>query len=249
MVDAMVKSTVRWSGRIRKLLSRYEDRVRSRRPVADAWKGALEGEVNFWRRNLETYKRLSGRLDPHSQLQDEIAQYLDGPDGATLRILDVGAGPLTWLGKQHPRYRLEISAVDTLGREYGEVIDAVGVEPPVRTAACDSERLTDVLPKDHFDLAYARNTLDHSYEPVRAIREMIAVVKPGGVAVLEHAENEAEEERYMGLHQWNFQIENGRLVIWRPGARHDVAAELADVAELEVAEHRSPLDHVVFRKL
>jgi SAM-dependent methyltransferase len=63
------------------------------------------------------------------------------------------------------------------------------VVPPVRTRRCDSERLLDMFEPDSFDVAYASNTLDHSYDPLRAIRQMIAVVRPGGIVLLQHFPN------------------------------------------------------------
>ncbi len=42
--------------------------------------------------------------------------------------------------------------------------------PPVCTWACDSEELTTRFERDYFDVVYARNTLDHSYEPIAAMR-------------------------------------------------------------------------------
>lgn len=222
--------------------------MRSRRPVNDAWTRALDGEVGFWRRQLLTYHRLSARIDATTQLQPNVAQYIEAPKGSKVCVLDVGAGPLTWLGKTHPDYDVELRAADTLGEQYGALFDEIGLEPPVRTEACDSEKLTTRFERDYFDVVYARNTLDHSYEPIVAIREMLAVTKPGGVAVLEHARNEAEEERYLGLHQWNFAVDDGRFVIWRPGEHFDVARELSGLATVERAEPGLPHDHVVLRK-
>ena len=128
------------------------------------------------------------------------------------------------------------------------MLDRVGVEPPVRTTQCESEKLTEVFGTNAFDLVYARNTLDHSYDPVKAIRSMIDVVKPGCHALLEHAQNEAEEENYMGMHQWNLSVDDGRFYVWRPGTRIDVAEALADVGAVTEALRRDPINRVVIRK-
>ena len=82
-------------------------------------------------------------------------------------------------------------------------------------------------------MTYAKNTLDHSYDPVAAIRSMATVTRPGGPIVLLHYAHEAETEGYVGLHQWNFSAPDGRLVVSRPKGlgttRIDVAEELQDL--------------------
>ena len=148
-------------------------------------------------------------------------------------MLDVGAGPLTFLGRTHERWTLDITAVDALGTQYSQLLDEAGITPPVRTRACESEKLTRLLPRNSFDLVAARNTLDHSYDPVLAITEMLACAKPGAPLLLIHHPNEAEREKYHGMHQWNFEVADGTLVVWRPGQRTDVGARLAGVATVE----------------
>ena len=47
---------------------------------------------------------------------------------------------------------------------------------------------------------------------------MVRVVKPGRWVLLKHVIDEGEHEGYVGLHDWNFRIEDGRFVIWNRGA-------------------------------
>ena len=53
---------------------------------------------------------------------------------------------------------------------------------------------------------------------------MVRAVKPGCWVVLFHYLNEAEQEHYEGLHQWNFSAENGKFVIWNK-QRHIVVED------------------------
>lgn len=83
-------------------------RVRRERPE-HAWGSGLGDEVDDWREWVRTrgerwpadYER---RLDPSAQLQDHVARHL--PAGPS-RVLDVGAGPLTSLGKVVPDQRVD----------------------------------------------------------------------------------------------------------------------------------------------
>lgn len=40
------------------------------------------------------------------------------------------------------------------------------------------------LPTNHFDIVYSKNAIDHAYNAPQVLREMVAVVKPGGVVVI-----------------------------------------------------------------
>jgi ubiquinone/menaquinone biosynthesis C-methylase UbiE len=129
-------------------------------------------------------------------------------------ILDVGAGPLTFLGKRSPGKNLSISAVDPLAEEYDKLLKKYKVQPNVRTKYGDAERLHRIFPSNSFDLVFARNCIDHSYNPEKAVLCMIEVAKKGCYILLEHIANEAENENYQGLHQWNFSADaNGDFLI------------------------------------
>lgn len=223
------------------------------RPPEEAWRAAIDGEVGFWVDYLATKgERYPGtyevRLDPNLPLQPEYVELIHAEDGATVRLLDVGAGPLTFLGRVSDRWTLEITAVDALGAQYARILDDAGVVPPVRTQTCESEKLTDLLPADSFDLVGARNTLDHSYDPVLAISQMVAVAKPGAPLVLKHHRNEAEREHYHGMHQWNFEASEDALSIWRPGQRTDIVEALAGAATFERTWIDRSWEIVVLRK-
>lgn len=79
--------------------------------------------------------------------------------------------------------------------------------------AGEAERLADAFGENSFDLVYARNCLDHGYDPMLAIQQMLKVVRVGGVVLFEHGVNEGERQGYQGLHQWNFCVSDDRFVI------------------------------------
>jgi 2-polyprenyl-3-methyl-5-hydroxy-6-metoxy-1,4-benzoquinol methylase len=77
-----------------------------------------------------------------------------------------------------------------------------------------------------FDIAYAVNSLDHSADPFTIISNMAAVVRPGGIVLLRHKRNEGESARYGGLHQWNFDVVDGSLLLWNNAVEVDVGSAL-----------------------
>jgi len=128
---------------------------------------------------------------------------------------------------------VHITAVDPLAEEYKRLLAEFGITPPVRTQLGEVERLTRYFPKDHFDLVNMENALDHSYNPLLGLRQMIGVVKPGCHVLLLHNVNEAHNTGHAGFHQWNCCADNGNFVIWNSYTRVSVNAALEDVAQVK----------------
>jgi len=201
------------------------------------WQLAADEEGDFWAhwlwtRGGEWPEEFQARCDPNFPLQQHITDIFARPVGATVRILDVGAGPLTYLGKQWVGRTVEITAVDPLAETYDKLLAQHHVEPLVRTEKGDAERLTDLFPANTFDLVHARNCIDHGYDPALAIQQMVAVTKPGGLVYMHHAVNEAEQQQYEGFHQWNLYAQDGEFLVGNQTQTVNVTQVLAGVAEV-----------------
>lgn len=202
-------------------------------PQAPAdWKANLDNEQEFWERWFRTQggewpEDYRNRLIPDLPLGDYYRRFIEHLPQARVRILDVGAGPLTLLGKTHPTKRLEIVASDVLAPYYDTLLTKYQISPPVHTIYAEAERLTDVFAPDSFDLVHAQNSIDHTHDPLDAVRQMIAVARPGCYVLLAHYENEAKKEGYRGLHQWDFAVETGDFVIRGRAGACNVSRELA----------------------
>jgi SAM-dependent methyltransferase len=196
---------------------------RARRDPAEAWERGAAEEMAFWREFLATRggewpedyaRRASAEAPVREPL---ITACMERLPGDTVSVLDVGAGPLTKIGTAHRGRELQVTAVDPLADEYDELLEQAGIEPRVRTRRASAEDLLQHFRRETFDIAYACNALDHAVDPGRSVANMFQVVVPGGFVVLRHFRNEAEVERYRGLHQWNLDERDGDLIAWRPG--------------------------------
>jgi SAM-dependent methyltransferase len=182
----------------------------------------LRDEVQFWRswfatRGLEWPEDYKERLDPEYPIQEHVARYIDLLPRDPVHILDVGAGPLTKLGKVHRTKNIRITATDLLATEYGRVLEQFGIKPLVRTIFADAENLVDQFGRDSFDIVHGQNCIDHTSNPMKAIEQMIATTKPNGFTILLHAENEGQDKRYEQLHKWDFTGMDGHFIIRGPG--------------------------------
>ena len=181
-------------------------------------KRALRREVLFWddwlaSRGAQWQKDFEARLDPEASLREtEVVRAIDQLSLPRVNILDVGAGPLTFLSGSHPGSELDITAVDPLGQQYQGLLRKHGLVPPVVTQACGGENLLDWFEPNSFEVTYARNSLDHAIDAPLAVLSMFEVTKPGGWVILRHHPNEGETRHYRDLHRWNFQA-NERTVL------------------------------------
>ena len=78
---------------------------------------------------------------------------------------------------------------------------------------CNVEEIEAELNHCMFDIIYSKNALDHTYNPIKAISNILCLLNDKGVVILEHYNKEGEYTNYFGLHQWDFYIENGNFCI------------------------------------
>jgi SAM-dependent methyltransferase len=226
---------------LRAVLKRY----RVTRGPARGRGRALKAEAAFWERWFALPEAdLERRLDPGVD-DSAVLECLSRLPGEEAAVLDVGAGPLSTLGTRAAGKRVRLTAVDPLADCYDETLAKVGVTPLVRTLRCSGEELLDRFEPASFDIAFAENALDHCVDPLRVIRNMVAVVRRGGFVILNHAPDEAEHASYGSVHQWNFRAEEGRCILWRPGSKHDLAEALRGVTLHCRTEKRLDRERVV----
>ncbi|HEX8920912.1 MAG TPA: methyltransferase domain-containing protein [Pyrinomonadaceae bacterium] len=198
----------------------------------------LEDELYFWdrwfkKRGLQWPEDYRNRLNPNLPLAEEYRELINHLPQDEVRILDVGAGPLTVLGKKHPSKRLLLAAVDVLAERYDELLDRYGIQPIVRTEYADAEKLAERFPQNSFDLVNARNCLDHTADPIEAVRQILFITKKDCFALLHHAENEGETQGYSGLHQWNFTARDGNFIIEGAGVATNISTLFGRLADFQ----------------
>ena len=208
----------------------------------DAWREDLPSEGSFWRSAISAgnyLDRLSLERPFPAEMRDLILA--SGAKSASeLRVLDLGAGPLTTLGLRWEGRHLEIVAVDPLAAEYDRLLADLQLTPPVRTISGTGEALLEQFGEGTFDFAHSSNALDHAFDPLLSIRNMVRVVKPGCFVYLYHFENEGEKENFNGLHQWNFFSRRGDMIISTRDTEHSVAESLQGFGEVS---SRSMIEH------
>lgn len=235
LASGLVSGATRW--KIDELRNRGKWRRRSD-PVEGRTE-ALSEEVDYWRNWLATRggkwrEEFEYRLDPSSEVADAVLrEVIERTPRDSVSVIDVGSGPASMVGSVLPGKSIALVAVDPLADDYNRLLDEAHVSPPVRPRRVAGEQLVEAFGCGSFDVAYARNSLDHAVDPVLIIDNMVDVVRPEGRVVVRHVRNEGTRQAYVQLHQWNFDERDGCLVVWRPGVQIDVNAVLAGRAEVK----------------
>jgi len=203
----------------------------------------LLDEAAFWRKSLANGGRnwdaaaFRMRMDPKFEFQPHLRELADkspaAKSGGPVQVLDVGAGPLSAVGHHWPGREVRLTAVDPLADTFDQILAELDLHPPTRTRKASGEDLLGVFAQDTFDIVVCSNALDHSRDPLLCVRQMFAVTRPGGWIFLWHYRNEAKEEGYAGLHQWNLDEERGDLVLWNREHRNSTRAALGPAAVVD----------------
>ena len=144
---------------------------------------ALDEEIGYWAEWLDTRggrfsDDFARRFEPDAEVEDgALRAVLAGVPG-TPSVLDVGAGPVSSVGARLDGRALDLVPVDPLADAYDGALRRRHLVPPVRTQRVAGEALTRTFGEGRFDVAYARNSLDHAVDPVAVVEEMLRVVPP-----------------------------------------------------------------------
>jgi ubiquinone/menaquinone biosynthesis C-methylase UbiE len=136
-----------------------------------------------------------------------------------ITIAELGAGMFCTIGSTSKSIKVKVYPSDVLSDEFNQILNEAGVVPLIPVAKENMERLS--YPDNFFDIVHCANALDHTPNPIAAIKEMYRVCKPGGWIYLRHFVNVGENEKYNGLHMWNIDINNNNeCVIWNPDKKY-----------------------------
>ena len=206
--------------------------------------GLIE-ELKFWdnwfaSKGSKWPQDYNDRMDPLLPLQSDLSDYVNRIKSQHVSILDVGAGPLTKLGKTHPSKEISITPTDLLAHQFDMLLQKYGINPIIRTQFVDAEALSECFGYNIFEIVHAQNCLDHMVDPLKAIQEMISVTKSGGFVLLKHNECEGANQGYHGLHQWDFYLHENQFIASHLGQQTtNISAMLRCVGEVDCKKEDS----------
>ena len=213
----------------------------------DAWRARSSEEVNFWEQWVKTggsawpegYKRKTDPNAPLVQMVEKFLGELNYDSSKVAKILDIGAGPLSYVGTRSDTYKVDLTVVDPLADDYNRLLDAKGVTGVARPQYGYFETATQQFGLNAFDLVWCFNSLDHSMDPVLGLFNLLSVCRIGGGLILSFHPNEADHGDYHGLHQWNLDYVNGSMIVSQKGRQLNLMPmlEQQEIVNLWQMEH------------
>ena len=219
----------------------------------------LEGEVAFWKNWFHSQgsqwpddylARTTVGVSPSEILIQTLQEIVSKKNLDSVEICDIGSGPISVAANVFSKSNFQggrLTLFDPLANFYAKFLSEAGLNLPTpifglgETLQC----------KNTFDIIYARNSIDHSFDAPLAVLNLIDQVRVGGYCVFEHYENEALLENYDGIHHWNFEeIENDSW-IWSPSTRINVSDLLSSYCDFEIQttkDGQKPFITIVIKK-
>jgi len=193
----------------------------------DKWIQGIPDEISFWNKYMKTKggKAYHKSFEFNTQKNKPFLLEGDIPNGMSkVKFIDVGSGPFSRCGIKTDKVDLDFTAIDPLADAYGVLKEKYGLNNGVEVKAGYVETLSDQFDENTFDLVHMSNSLDHCFDAVFALYQLLYICKVGGKVILHHHENEAENENYQGFHQWNLSLHNDQnsFLIWRKDICFDI---------------------------
>lgn len=195
----------------------------------DSWLNGVYSEIKFWDNMIKTDGGIYDKNKWHNTinknrpfvLEDEIPAELNGKN---FDFIDVGSGPFSRCGFVTDKVILNHTAVDPLADAYNVLKSKAGIETEINLKTGFVEILDRYFESDSFDMVHMSNSLDHSFDPILGIYQLINICRIGGKVILRHKENEAEIESYEGFHQWNLSVNvsENSFIIWRDDEKYNI---------------------------
>lgn len=204
------------------------------------WLRGLKNEISFWKKFVEeqggeSFYGWERMVSPTRifELEKDIPpqQY-----GSEYKFIDIGSGPFSRCGIVTDKVNLVSVWVDPLAGVYEKLKEDNQLNDNIDLETGFVEFLDRRFSENTFDMVHMSNSLDHCFDAVYGIMQLLNICKIGGLVILRHHENEAERGNYTGLHQWNLSLNNpeNSFIIWRKDIRYDICKIFDEYADIKL---------------
>ena len=184
-------------------------------------------------------EKLLKYFDARFPVQQELAERITEIQQERICLLDIGCGVISKVGNFVEDKTIEKTLFDPLANEYSLLQNKFQLPPQSKMIAGYAENLEKHFPENYFDVIYARNCIDHCYNPIKALGKMVKVLQSGGLIFMQHFVNEGERAGYFGLHQWNFNLKESDFTITNRSCSININLNVYFKDECEISSYIS----------
>lgn len=203
-----------------------------------AWLDNMMSEVEYWVRDVadtqgERHEYYVRCAENHRFTHRDILRRVKAGE----IVMDIGCGLVSKFGEELENGgKVRLVPVDALAHYYnilnGRMRDSLGKNTSCRFGLF--EFLGNIFGGNYADYIIIDNALDHCIDPWRSLVECLYVLKTDGRMYLNHRRAEAVYEGWTGLHKWNVDCSDGKLLIWNKENAVNVTERLKGFAEVYV---------------
>lgn len=207
-------------------------------------------EVFYWWYML-SLDYTNGELSKSFDFQNLLLKCIEKYNFKNPQVLDVGSGPRGLLNKGAIEKKYTLINADPLAEFYNLLLDKYFPNTSFRPVKFFGEKLTDSFEESFFDIVVSKNALDHAISPKKCINEMLKVLKGKGLLILVGAIKEGTNQKWRGLHKYDFFIKDKKLLCQNFSGEKTVLINSKDVDYLESSQTgNNPGDSytIVFQK-
>ncbi|HEX6987598.1 MAG TPA: methyltransferase domain-containing protein [Planctomycetaceae bacterium] len=129
----------------------------------------------YYERLADDFERLASEYDTRRRVEVLVDEFLSDVGLAGKSVLDVGCGFGAFSRRLHE------CGADVLTTDLSaELASRAGRSAGTRWCAADALALVDQFGRDRFDVVVSSECVEHTPDPAEAVRQMAAVLKPGG---------------------------------------------------------------------
>lgn len=202
------------------------------------YRGKYAEEILFWDEYLsnegEYHNTINNRTDSKkyfssfpTKLFKEIQSIKKQNPDKKLHLLEVGCGPVSSLAWGVDKKLFKITAIDPLADIYLKLLKKNNINHPVKPKKATGENMIKLFPRNHFDIVYSRNALDHTDSAILTFQNMVKLCKKEGIIFVEGKIREGSRRKWKGLHQHDLVYEKKSIYVYdRFGTKTNLASGL-----------------------